>query len=55
VDAILAGNERVAQQLAVAQVRTSERMVLDALHASSSVITTPITLPASKEFLNGSR
>lgn len=44
VNAIMAGDEKLARQLAIDQVRASQRMVLDALIASSEVITTPISL-----------
>jgi DNA-binding GntR family transcriptional regulator len=49
VNAIMAGDERAARQLAVAQVRTSQKMVLDALIASSDVTTTPIGLSNLQE------
>ncbi len=55
VNAIMAGDERLARQLAIDQVRASQRMVLDALIASSEVITTPIGLSSFRGFKDGAR
>ncbi len=45
LEAILAGDADLARRVAVAQVRSSQRMVLDALVSSDEVTMMPITLP----------
>jgi len=53
VNAIMAGDEGLARQVAVAQVHASQRMVLDALISSSEVTTTPIGLSSLQESRDG--
>lgn len=45
LEAIMAGDGEMARQVAVAQVRASQRMVIDALVSSDEVTTRPIALP----------
>ncbi len=45
LQAILAGDAEAARKVAVAQVRASQRMVIDALVSSDDITTRPIALP----------